>query len=297
MKYGLFFRLKDNKQVDTMVFLTPSGIVAYLKSPSFKKFIPDWIIAVTLGVYFFVVAEHAKPFARQFSLDDLTISHPFATVERVTGINCILISTLVPLFVILGVSLAKAGSSNNRHSSLHNLQIAILGLAVSLCINGVVTDILKNWISRPRPDFLARCGPEAGTPTTGLVDINVCTAPLGIPVFIDGMRSTPSGHSSISFSGLLYLTLWLFGQFKVLKPGAPQPLHHFLLFSLPILLASYIALSRTQDYRHHFVDIILGGIIGIFFAVFSYHRYFHGLWTEDSEKPLDEEATESLLPR
>lgn len=92
-----------------------------------------------------------------------------------------------------------------------------------------------------------------------LVDISVCTGPLGESVLIDGLRSTPSGHSSISFSGLLYLTLWLLGQFKLLQPrSSSRYIYNYLVVFSPLLLATYVALSRTQDYRHHFADIILG---------------------------------------
>lgn len=281
-------------------FLQPSAVVSYLKSSSFRSFIPDWIVTFVLVVYFFVVAEHAKPFERQFSLNDLTISHPFALQERVTGLECIVLASLLPMITIFIVTLIKSKNGNgifsSAHQTLHHLQISILGLFVSLVVNGVVTDILKNWIARPRPDFLARCGPQAGTSFTQLVDLSVCTAPFGQAILIDGMRSTPSGHSSISFSGLLYLTLWLFGQFKLLNT-TPQHLHKYLLACLPILLASYVALSRTQDYRHHFVDIILGSMLGTGFAIWSYHRHFHSIVSEDSEKALDEDSSsESLLP-
>ncbi|KAG7663985.1 uncharacterized protein J8A68_002486 [[Candida] subhashii] len=280
-------------------FLQPSAMIKYVKSNSFKSYLPDWIITLVLIVYFFVIAEHAKPFERQFSLNDLTISHPFALTERVTGVECILLASMIPIVTIFIVTLIKSkdGTFTSAHQTLHHLQISTLGLLVSLIVNGVLTDILKNWIARPRPDFLARCGPQPGTTFNQLVDISVCTAPFGQAILTDGMRSTPSGHSSISFSGLLYLTLWLFGQFKLLHT-TPQHLHKYLLACLPVLLASYIALSRTQDYRHHFVDIIMGTIMGIGFAFWSYHRYFNSLVSDESEKPLDEESSsESLLPR
>lgn len=261
----------------------------YLQSRSFKRYIPDWAIAIIRAAYFFLVGEHARPFNRQFSLNDLSISHPFTVNERVSGIACILLATIIPLLVILVVSLKRC---TTRHQFFHHLQISILGLVIALSLNGNVTDILKNWISRPRPDFLARCGALEGTATNILVDVSVCTAPLGIPALVDGMRSTPSGHSSISFSGFLYLSLWLSGQFKLFTKT--HPLYQYILVSLPLLLATYVALSRTQDYRHHFMDIFLGGNIGIFFAIVVYNRYFESIWSEDAGSPTDEE--EPVLP-
>ncbi|RCK63979.1 Diacylglycerol pyrophosphate phosphatase 1 [Candida viswanathii] len=284
-----------------MTFITPSSIAKYMLSTQFRQFLPDWIVSALLLAFFFLVAENALPFQRQFSLDDLTISHPFAVQERVTGVQCVLLATLIPLFTILVVLLVRyrAGSLNSQHQAVHVLLISVLGLLVSMSLNGVVTDILKVWIARPRPDFLARCGPKPGTTLNMLVDSSVCTAPLGEDVLIDGMRSTPSGHSSISFSGLLYLTLWLLGQFKLLQArSSPRHVYKYLLVFSPVVLASYVALSRTQDYRHHFGDIIMGSLIGLGFAWWAYHHYFNALVSEESDKPvLDESNAELLLPR
>lgn len=254
-----------------------ADIRAYLKSATFRRYWSDWTVAFVLAAYFYFIAEQARPFARQFSLDDLSIQHPFATVERVSGPQCLLIAFFVPVTTIIVVSLASKSANSNW---VHKLQITLLGLALSLTVNGVVTDTLKNWIGRPRPDFLARCGPAKGTPTSGFVDISVCTAPLGPRRLIDGMRSAPLGHSSISFSAMLYLTLWLVGHFKLLQ--RKKPVVGVLAASTPLLIAARIALTRTQDYRHHFSDIVLGSIIGCFFAVVLYRRFFPSLLSEDA---------------
>lgn len=56
----------------------------YFTSSKFRKFIPDWIVVILLVIIFFQVTEVAQPFARQFYINDPTISHPFATQEQVT---------------------------------------------------------------------------------------------------------------------------------------------------------------------------------------------------------------------
>ena len=129
--------------------------------------------------------------------------------------NCCICSIICNFNIIIGK--VSTGAFSSHQQALHCLQISVLGLIISLSLNGVITDILKIWIARPRPDFLERCGPAPGTPLHELVDVNVCTAPLGKALLIDGMKSTPSGHSSISFGGLFYLTLWLLGQFKLFQ--------------------------------------------------------------------------------
>lgn len=251
----------------------------YLKSPTFNQYGLDWIIVAVLLFIFFDIVEPAKPFFRQFKLSDSTLQHPFATSERVTDNELYFLSAIVPTFVIIVVKLGiysvsdKTKPNNSRIQCYHSLQLALLGLWISLSVNGVVTDILKNLIGRPRPDFLQRCGARKSTPLDEFVDITVCTSPLGAMYLLDGMKSTPSGHSLIGFSGLLYLTLWLIGQVHQLKQSKYVPVAWYLVSTSPVLLAIYVALSRTQDYRHHFIDIVLGSLIGIVIASLSYVRY------------------------
>lgn len=39
-------------------------------------------------------------------------------------------------------------------------------------------------------------------------------------------------------------------------------------------MAAYIALSRTRDYRHHFVDVLIGSVLGLGIGFWSYLRLF-----------------------
>lgn len=234
----------------------------YLRSNTFKKYVPDWISVGVLLIVFFYIVEPAKPFFRQFKLSDPTLQHPFATVERVSDNQLYFWSAIVPSIVIIAVHIS-------RKNSIHILNLSLLGLWTSLSVNGVITDILKNLIGRPRPDFIARCGANSNVPLDQYIDISYCSSPLGQVYLLDGMKSTPSGHSLISFSGLLFLSLWLGSQFQC------KPIVGNIITCSPILLAFYIALSRTQDYRHHFLDIVMGGSIGIVIASISFIRYIH----------------------
>lgn len=261
--------------------MIPSTIKQYSESKNILSHKADWITSIILCGYFLLVAEHARPFSRQFSLDDITISHPFTEVERVSGIQCLLIAAFVPVITMIGVTAVKNRSIKLNMSQIKLLEISVLGLGLAITISGVSTDLLKNWIGKPRPDFLARCGPKDDTPINELVDISVCTAPLGALVLMDGMRSTPSGHSSISFSSLVFLTLWLIGQSRAFQNR--KSIGALLTCFLPLVLASYIALSRTQDYRHHFHDIIAGAFLGNAVGIAIYFRYFNSLWSNSCD--------------
>jgi hypothetical protein len=85
----------------------------------------------------------------------------------------------------------------------------VLGLALT----GSVTQFVKITVGRPRPDIIDRCQPPAGSadPPFGLTDWTICTQ-TDIKILRDGFRSFPSGHSSMSFAGLGFLSFYLAGK-------------------------------------------------------------------------------------
>lgn len=217
----------------------------------------DWATVGVLLAVFFLILEPAKPFFRQFRLDDSSLQHPFAHKERVTDNELYLVSAIVPTIIFI----AAAAIQKSRRVAFSSR--ALLGLWVSLTFSAVITDVLKLWIGNPRPDFLERCGAKVGTPASSFVDVSVCTFPLGESKILDGMKSTPLGHSSIAFAGLLYLALWGDSKLRLVR----------CMRAIPVLAATYIAFSRTQDYRHHFSDVLAGSLLGIFTAYLLYLKY------------------------
>ncbi|CAK9435495.1 uncharacterized protein LODBEIA_P02220 [Lodderomyces beijingensis] len=259
----------------------------YFTSSKLKSYLPDWLVVIGLSLFFFYFTETLQPFQRQFYINDPKIGHPFAQVERVTDDQLYVYSTLIPMFII-SISSLYLGQTN--FDKLHLMQVSNLGLLLSVSSVSVLTDFLKVWIGTPRPDFIERCGPRVGTPLDTMVTASeVCTAPLGAMYLADGMKSTPSGHSSMAFAGLCYLSLWLIGQFKIIsnKDNEKYRMPCVIIAFLPVLGASYIGLSRTQDYRHHFFDVCFGSLLGIMFAFGSYYKYFRRLTVDESNKPID----------
>ena len=253
----------------------------YLTLNRFRAYVADWIVVLVLLIAFFTVCELAKPFTRQFEIDNPRISHPFAHVERFSDDQLYLITCIAPSIIITLILLVKGKTNYDR---IHLYQVSNLAFWLTMAMVGVITDTLKVWIANPRPDFLARCGAKT-TQKTGLVDILVCLSPLGEAYLWDGLKLTPLGHSSFAFAGLGFLSLWLMGQFKVWRHHAP--LYKLIFALLPLVLASYIALSRGQDYRHHLFDICFGSTIGIVGAWLGYHRYFPAVNGKNCNQPID----------
>lgn len=221
-------------------------------------------------------------------MNDLSISHPFAEVETVTSNALVIYSLVVPCLTIVFFTLVLADS---RHRS-YLLYISLVGLVFSWLATSLLTNYLKNWIGRHRPDFLARCIPHEDTPINKLVyAIDVCTS-TNLDRLNDGFRTTPSGHSSESFAGLGFLYLWLCGQLLTEHPQTGS--WRKLIAFLPIVGASVIALSRTEDYRHHFIDIALGSLLGLVISHWTYRRHFPAITSELPFKPLLDDSSVKL---
>jgi membrane-associated phospholipid phosphatase len=105
-----------------------------------------------------------------------------------------------------------------------------LGLAMSCAATWLITSGLKNLIGKPRPDLIARCMPDmdrftqfavTGYPITpanaALVSAGICSQP-DQGILDDGWRSWPSGHSSFSAAGLVYLSLFLASKLAITIP-------------------------------------------------------------------------------
>ncbi|CAD6580549.1 MAG: hypothetical protein TREMPRED_002775 [Tremellales sp. Tagirdzhanova-0007] len=128
---------------------------------------------------------------REFSLTDITIQHSFAEHERVPPLLLAIVSVGIPLVVLLPLSSLV---SRNRWD-VHN---SVLGLFMSYTMAGVVTQIVKMTVGRPRPDLISRCLPASGAadhPVFGLSTSGICTTTNTLRLD-DGFKSFPSGHSS-----------------------------------------------------------------------------------------------------
>lgn len=254
----------------TLHFLRRSWIIKWRAS--------DVVLIAILAVAYRLVW-NIKPFQRQFYINDLTISHPFAEHERVTTHELFIYAGAVPFVTILVVSLVITEPVHK----LYHTYVSLVGLLLSLLLTSVFTDIMKNYIGRLRPDFLARCIPKDDTLKNVLVyAADVCTTD-NIDRLMDGFRTTPSGHSSLSFAGLLYTSLYFAGQLVAADPlvGAWRT----VLAAVPAIGAAIIALTRTQDYRHHFVDVFIGSVIGCLIASWSYLRIFPAVTSNESFVP------------
>ncbi|OJJ30231.1 hypothetical protein ASPWEDRAFT_54876 [Aspergillus wentii DTO 134E9] len=240
-----------------------------------RSYAVDYIALVVIAAGWALIQLFVDPFHRMFSLDNKSIQYPFTVVERVSIVWSIIYAGVIPFVIlVLWAAMFRPGA--------HKVHVTILGFFVALMLSTFLTDIIKNAVGRPRPDFISRCIPRKGTAKDVLVAYTVCTQ-TNNHILQEGWRSFPSGHSSFSFSGLGYLTIFFSGQMHVFRPRTD--LARCLLALAPLLCALMIAISRLDDYRHDVYDVTCGSILGAAVSYFSYRRYYPSLWAISCDVP------------
>lgn len=139
----------------------------------------------------------------------------------------------------------------------------------------MISVLSLNRYGCPRPDFLRRCLPKGFNPLAPQYDqldpIPVCTGDKYS--VLEGRRSFPSGHSSYTFSVYgfiaLYFYHYLLAPFSTYIGG--WRLFSFFISLIPSL---YCAISRTSDYRHHPLDVVVGSLLGFFVSYTCYWFYY-----------------------
>ncbi|PKS11304.1 hypothetical protein jhhlp_003066 [Lomentospora prolificans] len=233
--------------------------------------------AILLFLYLMMVF-FVEPFHRMFFINDLNISYPHAEVERVPVTMNFVYALFIPLGVLILYNLIA-------RSPAHKHEVTYLSFAIAVILTSFITDLIKNTVGRPRPDLLARCKPAMGTEPNTLVTIDVCTE-TDHHTLHDGWRSFPSGHSSFSFAGLGFLSIFFAGQLHVFRhTHGGRDLSRALLCLAPLLGAALIAISRCEDYRHDVYDVCCGSILGFTIAYWSYRRHWPSLTARNCDQP------------
>ncbi|CAH1768182.1 11012_t:CDS:2, partial [Entrophospora sp. SA101] len=113
-----------------------------------------------------------------------------------------------------------------------------------------------------RPTFLTKCQPDpslTANASSGQYFTNdVCTGELESTEF----QGFPSGHSTTAFGGWVFFILYINGKAKV------------LILCLPLLFASWVSITRINDFSHFPFQVITGVILGIFSGLISYRLHF-----------------------
>lgn len=148
----------------------------------------------------------------------------------------------------------------------------LLTLFQCLLLADGITNTIKILVLRPRPNFFAYCnykGYNDAMTSNNFTSYNSMTIP-GVQGSIsscesestvDPVLSFPSGHSSLSWSAMVFVsllvkyTIKLYSHFNLLS-------YHGILVVAPLYLSGWIAITRIQDFYHHCDDVMMGSFIG-----------------------------------
>lgn len=237
-----------------------------------NMYLVDWGVSAALaggglGLMF------VPPSVRPFQADDpsLGLEHREDTIHEGLAFG-----------LSAGIPLLTFGLAQIWLKSGHDFHHATLGLTEAMSFTFFATNLLKVTVGRLRPDFLSRCQPNGDGQCTG-EDSKVRR----------GRRSFPSGHTSIAFAGGVYLSLYLWGRLHNVKTAGG-------FWKVPIILAPIVGstlmgVSRILDNRHHWEDVLVGGLLGAGFAILAYHINFPAPWSKDAGKPYKRHRL-SILP-
>ncbi|XP_062110022.1 lipid phosphate phosphatase 2-like [Humulus lupulus] len=220
----------------------------------------DWLILLLLVVIEIILLT-IHPFYRYVGKDMMEdLRYPMK--DNTVPIWAVpMYTVLLPLFIFVMIYL--------RRRDVYDLHHSILGLLFATLITAVLTDSIKNAVGRPRPDFFWRCFPDGKDEYDKWGDVK-CHGVAS--VIKEGHKSFPSGHTSWSFAGLGFLSLYLSGKIQVFdRKGHVAKL---CIIFLPLLLASLVGISRVDDYWHHWQDVFAGGLLGLVVATFCYCQFF-----------------------
>eukprot|EP01097_Dermamoeba_algensis_P011097 TRINITY_DN8462_c0_g1_i1.p1 TRINITY_DN8462_c0_g1~~TRINITY_DN8462_c0_g1_i1.p1 ORF type:complete len:162 (+),score=36.21 TRINITY_DN8462_c0_g1_i1:50-487(+) len=100
----------------------------------------------------------------------------------------------------------------------------------------------------------------------------------------DSHLSFPSGHSSATFTGMVFCILYLSGKLGTFRKD-DGAFWKMLLNCVFLAVGFAVSVSRTIDYHHNFDDILAGSIIGVVSACFGYFLNYNSIASKRSHLP------------
>lgn len=233
----------------------------------------DWLILVLL-VVLEVVLLFIHPFHR-FVGKDMMEDLKYPMKENTIPFWAVPIySFVLPICIFFVIYLRRGGN-------VYDLHHGVLGLLFSVLVTAVLTDAIKDAVGRPRPDFFWRCFPDGKDKYDQWGDV-ICHG--NASDIREGHKSFPSGHTSASFAGLGFLSLYLAGKIKVFDHNGHVA--KLCIVVLPLLVAALVGISRVDDYWHHWTDVFAGGLLGLTVATFCYRQFYPSPYSDEAWRPF-----------
>jgi membrane-associated phospholipid phosphatase len=229
-------------------------------------------------------------------LIDLTLANELIPKSEATfpGPKLWFVSLWIPISVcvILGAIFPLVVSTLPNNTPFHNAHAGVCTILVAIGLSELVTQTFKLYVGRLRPNFYSMCGFDKET--------LACTN--GEEMEMEARMSFPSGHSSLSFCGMMVLTLFLIGRVGFGRSIIPKTAYGkgkvlLAVSCSPLLLSFWIATSRLVDNWHHPSDIIAGSALGSLCGFISYHLFFPHVFSSTSGVPVSVQIMDATSER
>uniref|UniRef100_A0A673MD50 Phospholipid phosphatase 4-like n=1 Tax=Sinocyclocheilus rhinocerous TaxID=307959 RepID=A0A673MD50_9TELE len=215
----------------------------------------------------FRFTEFLEPFERVIQPEELWLyKNPLVESDHIPKRVMFAISFLTPLAVIFVVKIIQRTDKTEIKEYICPV----------ICNHAFATGV--DLDHRPRPDYFHRCFPDGQMNAKML-----CTGESDL--VSEGRKSFPSSHSSFAFSGLGFTSFYLAGKLQCFTAAGRGRSWRLCAMILPLYSAMMIALSRTCDYKHHWQDAFVGGLIGLFFAYICYRQHYPPILDVDCHLP------------
>lgn len=218
----------------------------------------DVIVFIILVVATIYLEFNGNPREQVIDLNDVTLRQPL--LPDIVSVNSVLVLTfIVPSLVYAAMHFMRPAAGA--------LATFMSGLLESNILTMLCTNVFKVLVGRPRPFFVTVCksyDPADSTHCTGAASI-----------VREARKSFPSGHTSLSFSAGVFLSLSIARHIGLLDlrlalSKSSLKLTKAVLTSLPLFVAGLVGASRIIDYHHHYSDVVTGALVGSFYALLTF---------------------------
>lgn len=253
--------------------------------------------AATITLLVVAVATNAAtpPVPLTFTERDPTYSYQLTEPETVPFTMLLGISLGIPAAVVAVVHTVKLVAARGTPRAATGVWDAVksfgwiyLCFGQCMCVVFALTNAIKIAVGRQRPNFFALCNYQgygdalkAGGSAADLGAYWNATTPGAFGSLAncwgsqgnvwEGQKSFPSGHSSMSFGAMLFTALYLRAAF-----GIAANVHvtvPAIIAASPLIISSWVAISRVRDRWHNPDDIAVGSLIGIGSALVAWWHY------------------------
>ncbi|CAH8607855.1 unnamed protein product [Heterobilharzia americana] len=228
------------------------------------RVVSDLAIIVTL-IVINTVLQNIDPYRMGYFPQDESIKKPYKSSTISSTILYIVSALLIVITIIVGevVFGLKTLKTTRRkipvilYPIYDSLIVAFFGYFATIGL----TDVGKVAFGRLRPNFVDACQPSNLVNTSlGFISDYTCSKSNARPL----MKSFPSGHTSVAIYSAIFLCLYIqlrFAHYRIF-PGI-----RIIVQMIFLALGLVVSYSRIIDNKHHWSDVLVGGLLGFLLAL------------------------------